>query len=59
MDRERETYLRKQGFKMLRFWNSDLDRNPKKVLEKILLNLIHPSSALRASSPARGEEKRK
>ena len=57
-DREREKYLESQGFRTIRFWNSDLN-NERRVINQIKFQLNSPSSALRASSRARGEEKMK
>jgi very-short-patch-repair endonuclease len=54
-DEERDKYLQKQGFRILRFWNGDVNNNEHEVLESILLALINPSSGLRPPSPARGE----
>ncbi|NCO60259.1 endonuclease domain-containing protein [bacterium] len=34
-DRERDTYLQRYGFKVLRFWNNDVLRNTEGVLEVI------------------------
>ena len=38
-DRERDVFLRSRGFRVLRFWNSDVDRNLTGVLESILSSL--------------------
>jgi very-short-patch-repair endonuclease len=43
-DRVRDAFLQAHGFKVLRFWNSDIDRNLDGVMETIL-------SALNASAP--------
>lgn len=65
-DQERTEYLESQGFKVLRFWNSDVNNNEKLVLEKIREILFSPSSVNPAHrhrlsgltpSPARGEDK--
>jgi len=34
-DRERDTYLQRYGFKVLRFWNNEVLQNTKGVLEVI------------------------
>jgi len=44
-DQVRDAFLRSQGFKILRFWNSDIDANLTGVMESIL-------SALDRLSPA-------
>ncbi len=42
-DIERDIYLKKHGFKVLRFWNNDVLTNIGGVLEKIRENcLFHP-----------------
>jgi very-short-patch-repair endonuclease len=35
-DRERDMFLQSRGFRVLRFWNSDVDRNLTGVVESIL-----------------------
>jgi very-short-patch-repair endonuclease len=42
-DRERDTFLRSRGFNVLRFWNSDVDRNLNGVVESILIALNTPT----------------
>ena len=42
-DRERDTFLRARGFSILRFWNSDVDRNLNGVMESILIALNTPT----------------
>ncbi len=41
-DEARDEFLRSQGFKVLRFWNSDIDANLTGVMESILSALRHP-----------------
>ncbi|MCJ7596571.1 MAG: DUF559 domain-containing protein [Desulfobacterales bacterium] len=41
-DEERDRWFRKQGFKVLRFWNNDVLTNTNGVLEMIIKN-ISPS----------------
>ena len=42
-DRERDNYLQRHGFKVLRFWNNDVLQNIKGVLEVIREKcLSHP-----------------
>jgi very-short-patch-repair endonuclease len=38
-DKNRDTWLSEQGFRVLRFWNSDVLKNTEGVLEKIRLEL--------------------
>ena len=38
-DNERTIYLKKRGFKVLRFWNSDVDENITGVYDVIMKNL--------------------
>jgi very-short-patch-repair endonuclease len=44
-DRIRDTFLQAHGFKILRFWNSEIDQNLNGVMESILstLNIITPA----------------
>jgi very-short-patch-repair endonuclease len=44
-DRVRDSFLHAQGFKILRFWNSDIDQNLNGVMESIL-------TALNTTAPA-------
>ena len=39
VDRARTAYLRKRGFRILRFWNHDILRNIDGVVETILITL--------------------
>jgi very-short-patch-repair endonuclease len=50
-DRARDTWLRAQGFRVLRLWNNDVLQNLDGVLERIVENLA-PSPR---PSPTRGE----
>ena len=54
-DSERDAFLRSQGFDVLRFWNSDIDRNLTGVMQHILSALKTPTPALRADPPHKGE----
>ena len=54
-DTTRDSFLRSQGFTVLRFWNSDIDRNLNGVMETILSALSTPTPALRADPPHKGE----
>jgi very-short-patch-repair endonuclease len=55
----RDAELERRGFRVLRFWNSQLNEDPEAVLNAIWFalqdNKEDPSSALRAPSPTRGE----
>jgi len=42
-DRERDAFLRSRGFNILRFWNSDVDRNLNGVVESIMHALNSPT----------------
>jgi very-short-patch-repair endonuclease len=48
-DRERDAFLRSQGFNVLRYWNSDVDENLDGVIESIMSALGTPTPALRHS----------
>ncbi len=50
-DRERDAFLRSQGFRVLRYWNSDVDQNLEGVIENIFSVLNTPTPALRADPP--------
>jgi very-short-patch-repair endonuclease len=52
-DEQRDTYLQKHGFRVLRIWNSDIFENEEGVAELILSALRSPP--LPNPSPARGE----
>jgi very-short-patch-repair endonuclease len=54
-DRERDDFLSAEHFRVLRFWNSDIDRNLDGVMEVILSELRTPTPALRADPPHKGE----
>jgi very-short-patch-repair endonuclease len=57
-DEIRDTYLKAQGFDVLRFWNTDILTNARGVFDAIYaaLSPSHPSAATRLPpSPARGE----
>ena len=41
-DQERDAFLRAQGFRVLRFWNSDIDANLAGIMESILIALKEP-----------------
>lgn len=50
-DEERTRFLRKKGFKVVRFWNNEVLQNLEIVLAKVLKELLG------CPSPARGEVK--
>jgi very-short-patch-repair endonuclease len=57
-DRLRDQHFEKQGFKILRFWNTDVDLNLDGVLQFIdaeLRSRTSPTPALRADPPPSGE----
>ena len=54
-DRIGDNFLNSQGFRILRFWNSDIDHNLEGVMESILRELNTPIPALRADPPHKGE----
>ena len=56
-DERRDSYLRSQGFRVLRIWNRDLFTNEEGVAELIYSALHSPPlpGAARHPSPARGE----
>jgi very-short-patch-repair endonuclease len=55
-DAIRDTYLRSEGFRVLRFWNNDVLKNTEGVLEVILgeLEIPSPGSLRSPPSPASG-----
>jgi len=56
-DRRRDEYLRAQGFRILRFWNSDIFNNEEGVADAIFAALTAPLPARPAAelpSPAKG-----
>jgi very-short-patch-repair endonuclease len=50
-DQQRDEFLRSQGFRVLRYWNSDVDQNLEGVMESIFSALKTPTPALRADPP--------
>jgi very-short-patch-repair endonuclease len=58
-DKRRDAFLCSAGYRVLRFWNSDLAENKQGVLEAILAAIsdpLPPAAARRAPpSPSRGE----
>ena len=56
-DKIRDAHFVAVGFQVLRFWNIDVNTEMDGVIHKILSVLKDPPPALRATSPARGEDK--
>jgi very-short-patch-repair endonuclease len=58
-DQKRDWHLNREGFKILRFWNNEVDRNLNGVLgvidRELSLDLTSPRHALRADPPPAGE----
>ena len=56
-DRVRDAFLMSQGFRVLRFWNSDVDDNLAGVMESVLnaLNQTPPDWPLASHPPHKGE----
>jgi very-short-patch-repair endonuclease len=55
-DRHRDAFLRSQGFEVVRFWNSEIDRNLEGVMQRILSVLPPPPDpASPGHPPHRGE----
>ncbi len=55
-DRKRTEYLNSEGFKVIRYYNTDVLKNLLSVLEDLKIKLeMTPSSGLRPPSPVEGE----
>ncbi len=52
-DKERTTFLAKQGISVIRFWNNEVFQNLEGVLETILNHIEYPSPT--SLTPLRGE----
>jgi very-short-patch-repair endonuclease len=52
-DKIRDEYLRKCGYKVLRFWDNDALKYTESVLEAVRLGIFNPPHPY--TSPARGE----
>ena len=50
-DRQRDTWLESQGFRVLRFWNSEVFRQWDEVLEAIRLTVVETSPSSPATFP--------
>ena len=59
VDRERDAFLGSRGFSVLRFWNSDVDRNLSGMMQSILIALNegdpHPDRLTPVDPPRKGE----
>jgi hypothetical protein len=59
LDRERDAFLRSRGFSVLRYWNSDVDRNLNGVMGNILKAMNerdpHPDRLPPVDPPRKGE----
>ncbi len=57
-DASRDQHFAGLGFRTLRFWNSDIDRNLDGVVETVyrILKSANPTPALRADPPLKGRE---
>jgi hypothetical protein len=53
-DQQRDAWLREQGFKVLRFWNGDVLRNIKGVVETIHHELLRASCSPPPNLPHQG-----
>jgi len=51
-DLVRDSFLRAQGFRILRFWNSDIDQNLNGVMETILAQVISSASTCDELNPS-------
>lgn len=53
-DRQRDAFLRRKGFRVLRFWNNDVIENPSGVFELISaeLHTPHPPTAAQRVPPS-------
>ena len=56
-DTLRDTHFKEQGFKVLRFWNFQINQEMDGVIDQILSELPPAPPALRATSP-KGEDKK-
>lgn len=56
-DSRRDDFLKSQGFRVLRFWNSDIDHSLDGVVETILVELKtpHPDRLTPIDPPHKGE----
>jgi len=56
-DARRDEHFERCGFRVLRFWNVDVNQAMDGVIDKIWSVVKNTPPALRATSPASGEEK--
>jgi very-short-patch-repair endonuclease len=52
-DKRRDSYLARQGWRVLRFWNPDMLSNTEGVLEMIRLALLEQQERMQPPSPSR------
>jgi len=57
-DASRSSYLRKKGYRILRFWNNQVLKKTKAVLEMIIAALDDDTPSPRPSPPYLGERER-
>jgi very-short-patch-repair endonuclease len=57
LDSARDAFLREQNFRVLRFWNSEIDQNLDGVMESIWLALNAPPRRFAPTLPTRGRDK--
>ena len=50
-DRRRDAFLRNRGYKVLRFWNVDVDQATDGVIDKIIETIRPPPAARAARDP--------
>ena len=57
-DWRRDRHFADKGFRILRFWNNEVDRNLDGVIETVyrILTSTDPTPALRADPPLKGRE---
>lgn len=55
-DRGRDAFLRSQGFRVLRFWSSEVDQNLDGVMENIVRELSTPTRRYAPTLPTRGRD---
>ena len=56
-DAVRDRHFEAAGFRVVRFWNFEINKNLDGVIDKIQSLLPEPPPALRATSPEKGEDK--
>jgi very-short-patch-repair endonuclease len=56
-DRIRDAHFMQAGFRVLRFWNNQINKELSGVMDTILDAIKDPPPSLRATSPVKGEDK--